>query len=176
MTTEQKQQEVAEEKKQVSLHNLVSAAFCKSVTVNIRGVKLTLEQPKKQDVLNIQLDTFTKMGDAREFITNPKKMESLSKEEKDDILDQAQDITDAQTVKVIRLCCTKVEIPNGDGEYEVVSLDELSDDDIKTVVFQTGNDASPLSIAAKKLSGLYDNDLIQDDPFFRRAAVQSIPK
>lgn len=168
MSEEQLKQEVTEDEKSKSLVDLLSAAFCKSVTVNVRGVKCFLEQPEKQDVLNIQLDTATKFGEARKFIANPEKLKKLSKEEKQKILDQTDEIRDQQTLKLIRLCCKRVEAPN---DEEIKSLDEIDDEFLQMVVFQTGGDASPLAVTAKKLSGLYDNDFIQDDPFFRRSTI-----
>ena len=159
MSPEVKTQQAAEEKKSKTLVELLSAAFAKTVVVDLRGVKLTLTQPPKKKIFEIQLETLRKLGDARKFVSNPEKMKELSDEEKEDILDKTQEIRDLQTVKLIRLCCISEE------------LDEVDDEFLQMMVFQTGGDSAPISIAAKKLTGTYDNDFIQDDPFFRRTSI-----
>ena len=156
MSKEVETQKAAEEKKQATFLKLLSAAFAKTVVVDLRGVKVTLTQPKKQAVFEIQLDTLKTLGDMRKFVADPEKMKELSQDEKEDILNKTQEIRDLQTVKLIRLC-------NTTGE-----LDELDDEMLQMIIFQTGGDSAPISIAAKKLTGTYDNDFIQDDPFFRR--------
>ena len=172
MSKEIKQQKAADEKKSKTLLGLLSAAFCKSVTVNLRGAKFYLEQPKYKDVLDIQLETIKNLGDMRKFVVDPKEMKKLSKDEQENVLDITQQIRDMQTVKFIRLCCTKIESPLEDGEIETLQIDELTDEMILMMMQQTGGDSAPIVVAAKKLTGTYDNDLIQDDPFFRRTAVQ----
>ena len=157
MSKEVETQNLAEEKKSKTLRELLSAAFAKTVVVNLRGVELTLTQPPKKKIFQIQLETLSKLGDARKFVSNPEKMKELSDEEKEDILDKTQEIRDLQTIKLIRLCCISEE------------LNEVDDDFLQMMVFQTGGDSAPISVAAKKLTGTYDNDFIQDDPFFRRS-------
>ena len=159
MPEEQDLQKAAEEEKGKTLSQLLSAAFTKSVIVNVRGVNLILEQPDKQSVLDIQLQTVNSFGDVRKFVYNPEKLKELSENKRKEIQQKLEEIRDLQTIKLIRLCCISEE------------LDELDDDFLQMIVFQTGGDSSPLAVAAKKLTGTWDNDFIQDDPFFRRSSI-----
>ena len=159
MTKEVKQQKAAEVKKSKTLSNLLSTAFCKSVVINLRGVKLTLEQPAYKDVLQIQLDTIKEMGDMRDFIIDPEKMKGVPDNRKEEILEEVKYMRDRQTVKLLRLCCNDEE------------LEEVPDDVLQMVIEQTGGDSAPIVVAVKKLTGTYEDDLIQDDPFFRRTSI-----
>ena len=164
--SQEETQKVAEQNKSKYLLGLLSAAFCKSVTVDLRGIKLTLKQPKYKDVLNVQLDTIARLGEYRKFILDPKGLEEIKDEKRqEEILEKTKDIRDGQTIQLLRLCC-------GNDEIGKEFKEELTEEMIKTIIQQTGGDYSPLVVAVKKLTGTYENDMVQDDPFFRRSPIQ----
>ena len=154
------EQKKAAEQKSKSLLGLLSAAFCKKVEIDLRGIRLVLKQPKYQDVLNVQLDTIKAMGDMRNLLIDPESLDKMNEEKKESLLEEAKDIRDKQNIELCKLCCEEDEVGK---EFKA-----LSDEMINTIIYQTGGDHSPLIIAVKKLTGTYENDLVQDDPFFRR--------